>query len=79
MTRANIVAELDEDAMARWKMLYTSRLLEHELESTYENLDQALSAAWAVSWHDGNVLRIEGPHGEKLDAVTIANHTKRPN
>jgi hypothetical protein len=65
--------------MAGWKMFYASRVLEHELRSTYETLDQALSAAWAVSWHQGNVLRIEGPHGEKLDAVTIANHAMRPN
>jgi hypothetical protein len=65
--------------MAGWKMLYTSRVLERELESSYESLDQALSAAWAMSWHEGNVLRIEGPHGEKLDAVTIANHALRPN
>lgn len=64
--------------MAGWKMLYTSRVLEREVESTYDTLDQARTAAWAVSWEEDNVLRIEGPHGEKLDPVTIANHPKRP-
>lgn len=64
--------------MAGWKMLYTSRVLEREVESTYDTLDQARTAAWAVSWEEDNVLRIEGPHGEKLDPVTIANHAKRP-
>lgn len=64
--------------MAGWKLFYTSRVLERAVESTFETLDQALKAAWAVSWRDGDVLRIEGPHGERLDAVTIANHPKRP-
>ena len=64
--------------MAGWKMLYTSRVLEREVESTYDTLDQARTAAWAVSWEEDNVLRIEGLHGEKLDPVTIANHPKRP-
>jgi hypothetical protein len=68
----------EEDAMVGWKLFYTSRILEREVEATFETLDRALKAAWAVSWRDGDVLRIDGPHGEKLDAVTIANHLKRP-
>ena len=64
--------------MAEWKMIYTSPVPEHEICSTHESLDEALTAAWALDWKEGDVLRIEGPHGEKMDAPTIANHPYRP-
>jgi hypothetical protein len=67
-----------EAALAKWRMVYTSSTPEHERCSTHESLDKALAAAWALGWEEGDVLRIEGPHGEKMDATTIANHPRRP-
>jgi hypothetical protein len=59
-------------------MIYTSSVLERETCSTHETLGKALAAAWTLDWDEGDVLRIEGPHGEKMDATTIANHPTRP-
>jgi hypothetical protein len=59
-------------------MIYTSPVPERETCSTHKSLDKALTAAWALDWEEGDVLRIEGPRGEKIDATTIANHPKRP-
>lgn len=67
-----------EAALAEWKMIYTSPIPEHETCSTHESLNKALTAAWTLDWEEGDVLRIEGPHGEKMDATTIANHPNRP-
>jgi hypothetical protein len=64
--------------MAEWKMIYRSRVLEREAQSVHESLEQALHATWALSWREGEVMRIEGPQSEKLDADTIARHPKRP-
>jgi hypothetical protein len=59
-------------------MIYTNLVSEHEAWSIHESLDKALTAAWALDWEEGDVLRIEGPHGEKMNATTIANHPNRP-
>jgi len=64
--------------LAEWKMIYTNLVPEHEAWSTHESLDKALAAAWALDWEEGDVVRIEGPHGEKMNATAIANHPDRP-
>ena len=67
-----------EGAMDEWKMIYKSAALEREAHSTHPTLEQALSAAWELHWREGEIMRIEGPHGEKMDSTTIVNHPKRP-
>jgi hypothetical protein len=64
--------------MDEWKMIYKSAALEREAHSTHATLEQALSAAWGLHWRDGEVMWIEGPLGEKMDATTILKHSKRP-
>jgi len=67
-----------EAAMEEWKMIYKSAALERKMHSMHPSLEAALSAAWGLHWREGEVMRIEGPHGEKVDSTTIVNHPKRP-
>jgi hypothetical protein len=52
-------------------VLHRSAALNREAHTTHDSLEQALAAAWALSWRDGEVLRIEGPFmGRKWTALS---------